>query len=156
RKTVTTVSLSFEVPTGALSPDSPFYIERDPDRRMRQLTTQEGNTIVIEGARQMGKSSLVARVLAYVRLRQCPVIDFDFQELDEEVLSSLGTLLRYLADTICERLHLAISPDETWSGPLGTKDKLTAFMQDAVLPGSPMPVVVVMDEVDRVFGRSYQ
>jgi hypothetical protein len=156
REAGTTVSLSFPVPTGALSPDSPLYIERDYDRRMRQLTVQGGNTIIIEGARQMGKSSLVARALAHARVQQCTVIDFDFQELDERDFRSLGPLLRRLADTICERLRLGITPVEIWKGPLGAKDKLTTFIQDAVLQGVRMPVVIVMDEVDRVFGRSYQ
>ena len=147
--------LSFELPTGALSPDSRFYIERHHDRVMRRQVTLQGSTTIIEGARQMGKSSLVVRALAHARAQQCVVIDFDFQDLDESCLHDLETLLRYLADAMCERLRLAISPEDVWRGPLGAKDKLTSYVREYVLQGVRMPVVLVIDEVDRVLGRPY-
>jgi hypothetical protein len=155
-KTVPAVSLPFSIPTGKLSSDSPLYIERNHDHLVRQLVIHEGSTIIIEGARQMGKSSLLARAVAHARLQQCTIVDFNFQALDEQCLESLQTLLRYLADAIYERLQVVASPDETWKGPLGAKDKLTSFICNHVLQGACMPVVVVMDEVDRVFGRPYQ
>jgi hypothetical protein len=155
-KSVRAVTLPFEIPTGALSSDSPIYIERHFDQDIRQQVTREGSTTVIEGARQMGKSSLVARALAHARLHQCAVVAFDFQIIDEQYLGNLETLLRYLADAIYERMRLAVSPDETWQGRLGTKDKLTSFIQDYVLRGARMPMVIVMDEVDRTFGRPYR
>jgi hypothetical protein len=46
RQAVTAVSLPFEVPTGALSPDSPLYIERDPDDLVRQQVIREGSTTI--------------------------------------------------------------------------------------------------------------
>jgi hypothetical protein len=104
----------------------------------------------------MGKSSLLVRALAHARSNQCTVVDFDFQDFDEHYFGDLGTLLRYLADAIYDRLRLAASPDEIWKRPLGAKDKLTFFIQSYVLQGALMPVVLVMDEVDRVFGRPYQ
>lgn len=149
-------ALSFEVPTGAMSPDSLFYIERECDGVMQQQMTHAGSTTLVEGARQMGKSSLLAKALAHTRAQQCTVIDFDFQVLDEQFLGSLETLLRYLADAIHGRLKLAASPEATWQSPLGSKDKLTSYVHDYVLSGTRMPVVIVLDEVDRVFGRGYQ
>jgi hypothetical protein len=55
-----------------------------------------------------------------------------------------------------ERLRLAASPEHIWQGPRGAKDKLTAFIHNYVLHGARMPVVLGMDEVDRVFGHPYQ
>jgi AAA-like domain/TIR domain len=50
----------------------------------------------------------------------------------------------------------ALSPEEIWKGPLGAKDKLSSFMRDHVLQGARMPVIFVIDEADRVFGRPYR
>jgi hypothetical protein len=148
--------LAFGAPTGALSPDSPVYIERRYDHDIQQQVTRADSTTIIEGARQMGKSSLVARALAHAHSQQCIVLDFDFQEFDAQCLSNLETLLRYLADAIHERLRLSVSPGTVWQSPLGAKDKLTSFIHDHVLSGARRPVVVVLDEVDRVFGQPYQ
>lgn len=150
------VNLPFEIPTGALSPDSPIYIERSHDHAIRQQVTRDGSTTVLEGSRQMGKTSLLARAVSHARLYQCPVIVFDFQFIDEHYLGNLETLVRYLADVIHERLKLTVSPDEIWRRQLGDLDKLTSYIEDQVLHGARTPVVVVMDEVDRVFGRPYQ
>jgi len=62
----------------------------------------------------------------------------------------------HLADTLHTRLKLSVSPDETWQGPLGAKDKLTSYIDNYVLQGASLPTVIAMDEVDRVFGRAYQ
>lgn len=156
RVATATIALSFEAPTGTLAPSSPVYIERQYDQMLQQQVEREGSTTHIEGARQMGKSSLLQQVLAHASTRQYAVIDVDFQTFDEQHLDRLDTLLRYLADTIHARLKLAASPDETWQGPLGAKDKLTSYMNDYALQGALLPTVMVMDEVDRVFGRDYQ
>ncbi len=75
----TTINLSFEVPTGAMSLDSPFYIEREYDRVIQQQVMRAGSTTLVEGARQMGKSSLLARALTYARAQQS-MIDADNAE----------------------------------------------------------------------------
>jgi hypothetical protein len=123
---------------------------------MQQQVTRAGSITVIEGARQMGKSSLVFRALDHARSNQCTVIVFDFQLIDAHYLGDLDTLLRYLANAIYDRLQLAVSPDEVWKGPLGAKDKLTSFLRNYVLRGAHGLVIVVMDEVDRLFGRPYR
>lgn len=155
-KTVKPINLPFEVPTGALSPDSPFYIERQDDLIINQQITFEGSTTIIEGARQMGKSSMMLKALAHACSNHCTALDFDFQFLDECCLNNLNTLLHYLTMCICERLKLKVSPDEVWKGPFGSKYKLTNFIEDYVLSEKHDPVVLLLDEVDRVFGRAYQ
>lgn len=156
RASTVPIAVPFEVPTGTLSPDSAVYIERQFDRVLQQQVGREGSTTHIEGARQMGKSSLIQRAMAQVRAREYRVIDFDFQLFDGRYLENLETFLRSLADAIHDRLKLAATPDETWRGPLGAKTKLTTYLGDYVLRGAVMPTVLVMDEVDRVFGRDYQ
>jgi hypothetical protein len=100
-----TVDLPFTVPTGASSLASRLCIERNHDHDIRQQVTQNGNTIQIEGARQMGKTSQVVRAIAHARSQQCIIVDFNFQTLDGQLLEHLAPLLRYLADALYERLR---------------------------------------------------
>jgi len=156
RPDMTTVNIPFEAPTGALSLDSPLYIERRHDHVVRRQVTRAGSTTLIEGARQMGKTSLMVRALAHARAQQCTIVDFNFQTLDEQHFDTLETLLRYLVDAMHERLQLAVPRQETWRGPLGAKDKCTAFINQHILPGARLPVVVAVDEADRVFARPFR
>ena len=50
--------------TGAVQPDSPFYIERAVDDVVLKQVRGTGTTTIVKGARQMGKSSLLARANA--------------------------------------------------------------------------------------------
>jgi hypothetical protein len=144
-----------DVPTGALFPTSPIYIERQGDRVVSRVIGQ-GSTVIVEGARQMGKTSLLARALALARKRRLRVVDFDFQQLDEDVLANLDRLLRHLAHAVGRRLDVAAGVDAVWASGLSVKEKLTAVLEDHVLGRPGPPIVLVLDEVDRVFGRTYQ
>ena len=50
-------------PRGALRPDDPFYIRRKADQRIDTAAPRPGETLVIMGPRQVGKSSLLIRYL---------------------------------------------------------------------------------------------
>jgi hypothetical protein len=145
-----------DVPTGALSPTSPIYVERQGDLVVRNRIAGRGSTVIVEGARQMGKTSLLARALALARRRRLRVVDFDFQQLDESALVDLDRLLRHLAHAVGRRLDVAAGVDAVWASGLSAKEKLTAVFEDHVLGRHGAPLVLVLDEVDRVFGRSYQ
>ncbi|MGH8591301.1 MAG: AAA-like domain-containing protein [Gammaproteobacteria bacterium] len=153
----TATGLAFEVPTGALAPDSRLYVERAPDATLRSQLAREGSTTAVEGARQMGKSSLLVRAIAQCRRDGHVVVYLDFQDdLDEQSLDDLPTLLRQLADLFHERLRLATAPTGIWGKPIGVKARLTSYVQDHILRGAATQVTLIMDEVDRVFGRRYQ
>jgi hypothetical protein len=50
--------------TGALKLDSPFYVRRPADEAIERLVRQHGETILVNGPRQVGKTSLAARAQA--------------------------------------------------------------------------------------------
>ena len=145
-----------EVDTGSVKLDSPFYIRREADARILRLIRTQGTTTVVKGARQMGKSSLLARVHAEARRIYQKSCYLDFQLLDDAILTSLDTLLRYLARRIARTFKLSVRPDDYWDEFLGPKDNLTDFIADAILSEATLPVVLVFDEADRVFHFPYR
>src|SRR6185503_6860126 len=51
----------FETPGGAMPLDSAFYVVRPTDHEFQTAVAQRDSIILIRGARQMGKTSLLAR-----------------------------------------------------------------------------------------------
>jgi hypothetical protein len=72
-------------------------------------------------------------------------------------LSSLDGLLRYIADEITQRLNLdATIVDRVWASSRGAQDKLSNFLERQVLPAAETPILLAMDEADRLLNVAYK
>lgn len=151
--------LIYDLPleTGTLKPASPFYVERETDREMDQQLALSGSTILVKGARQMGKSSLLARAHAMAKEQGKRTFYLDFQTLDAAHMATLEKLLQYIARRIHRGLRLSMKPGECWDNSLGAKDNLTYYLEDAVLDGhAEQSTLLLFDEVDQVFKYDYR
>jgi len=142
--------------TGALKLDSPFYVRRPADEAIERLVCQPGETILVKGPRQVGKTSLAARAQAAAQSNSQQTCYIDFQLIDGARYRKFGTLLQYLADRLERELQTTIKRKEVWNKMLGDADSLTEFMERAVLAGREKPVLVCLDEVDNVFNHAYR
>jgi hypothetical protein len=142
--------------TGAVGPDSPFYIRRAEDGRIASLVPQSGVTILIKGPRQVGKTSLLARAQALARQTGHRTLYLDFQLVDESHFESLKGILLYFAHRIAREFRTAIKPGEIWDDALGATDSLTDFLERAVLEGAEQTVSIVLDEADRIFQYKFR
>lgn len=142
--------------TGALKLDSPFYVRRPADEVIEHLVHQLGETILIKGPRQVGKTSLAARAQAAAQATGQQTCYIDFQLIDEARYRDSGTLLQYLAARLAKELNTTSKPKDVWDEMLGDADSLTEFIERAVLLGRDRPVLVCFDEVDNVFNYSYR
>jgi hypothetical protein len=146
------------VETGGLKPDSPFYVRRAADQRVESLVTQPGETILIKGARQVGKTSLAARARAAAERKGQKTCYIDFQLIDESKLRDSGTLFRYMAARLARDFHTAVKPKDVWDEMLGDADSLGDFIEQALLAkaAKETPVVLCLDEVDNIFKYPYR
>jgi hypothetical protein len=111
---------------------------------------------VVKGPRQSGKSSLLARVHALSKRAERRSVYLDFQTFDESQLASLHTVLLTLAGRIAHSLKTTLQPKAVWDSEfLGEKASFSEFLVRAVLT-EPSPVVLILDEVDRLFDRPYR
>jgi hypothetical protein len=138
-------------PGGAVDLESPFYIERQSDPQAKKNVTANGQTLRIKGSRQMGKTSLLARLHSHARSEGHKSIYIDLQSLDAGQFVSLDVFLRSLANVVFSRLKTNESPGNYWNSDLGPKDKFSEFLACEVLQHAEKPVVLILDEVDRVF-----
>ena len=140
----------FYVVGGTMTPDSPSYIDRRADREL-YAATLAGEFCYVLAARQMGKSSLMARTV--VRLReagnQTAVVD----------LTQIGgaksgmTAERWyhgIAHAMLRQLMPAVDARAWWSarGQLHALQRLTDLFRDIAQAATVRRIVVFVDEID--------
>ena len=144
-----------ELPRGQVSLASAFYIERHPqDTMCYEEIFKPGALIRIKAPRQMGKTSLMARILYKAREKGYQTIPLSFQHADQEIFGSLEQLLRWLCVRVARKLNLPPRLEDFWTDAYGSKDNCTAYFEDYLLPEIATPLVLGMDEVDRIFQYS--
>jgi hypothetical protein len=145
-----------EVPEGAVKLRSKFYVQREGETRWLEQVSGWGETIRVKGAHQMGKSSLLARMYQQAKENGQTSLHLDFQRLDKMSFSTLDSLLRYIATRMAKHWRTSCSPDTYWSSPLGPKDKLSDFLLTEILENAELPILLIFDDVDRVFNHEYR
>ncbi len=145
-----------EAPGGAVKVRDRFYVERDVDERLRREVVKRGTTTTIRAARQTGKSSLLVRGVQHARQHGAQVVRLDLQRVDRSRLASADIFLRDLAERLVRKLGLDLAKmDRLWRSSLGPQDNLTYLLEDYVLPESSTPIVLALDEVDRLLTADY-
>jgi hypothetical protein len=145
-----------ELETGTVKPDSPFYVKRKSDREIIEQIQKKGTTVIVKGPRQMGKSSLLVRAQAEAKKQQQQCCYLDFQFIDQSHLTGLDTLFQYLARKICRVFKTTVKPDDCWDEYLGSKENITGFIKEALLEQAQSPILILMDEVDRLFNQPFR
>ena len=136
---------------GAVNLDSHYWIVRPTELQFRQAIARHDSIVLLKGARQMGKTSLLARGLQQSRDAGSLCIRTDFQKLNAGDLESIDTLFQGLIEMIADQLDLDYDPDKHWNPRRGANVNLERFLRREVLNVSTAPVMWAMDEVDRLF-----
>lgn len=152
--------IELELPEGAVSLDSTFYVERSSiESRCYEEILQPGALIRIKAPKQMGKTSLLNRILdkaakqgdnATHRCRE-RTISLNLLEADGTVLSSLEKFLRWFCARVSGKLELANQLNEYWDEDLSGNSNCTAYFEEYLLSEIDTPLTLGLDEVDRVF-----
>jgi serine/threonine protein kinase len=140
---------------GAVPLKSPFYIERRADRQFLEAAIRSESVILIHGPRQIGKTSLLARGLKCLRHGGHKVVLIDFQAINAEILGSLKTLYLHLGAEIADQLSLADSIEDMWDDRRAANTNFERFLTRHVLVRMEAPLLLAMDEVDRLFSHAY-
>lgn len=148
-----TLSLeNLENPEGSVSLNSPFYIERPPiELDCYDTILKPGALIRVKAPRQMGKTSLMQRILAHSKQNEYQTAYLNFQSADSEFLSNIDDFLRWFCGMITEELELEDRLENLWKGSLGSKAKCTNYFRRYLLKTINQPLTLGLDEVDQVF-----
>jgi hypothetical protein len=145
-----------EAPEGTMNPESHFYIEREEDATALRLIKEQGVTVTIKGPRQMGKSSLLIRVIDMARKNDKSTILLDFQLFDKAAFSDADKFFYQFALWITDELDLEDRLAEYWSMPLGNSQRCTRYFERYILKEVNKSLVLAMDEVESVFDTDFR
>ena len=147
---------ALEIPEGTMKLKSAFYMERQADSIALSTIVQQGVTISIKGPRQVGKSSLLNRIIKAARDESKRVLFLDFQLLGRADLSSDEIFLRRFCSWISEELEMDDRVDEYWQKNISHIQRCTRYISRYILKELASPLVLAMDEVDKVFDTPFR
>jgi hypothetical protein len=141
-----------EFPSGVVALNSSFYVNRPPiEAQACGEIDKPGSLIRIRAPRQMGKSSLMHRILAHAKQRGLQTATLNLQRADSGVFSSLDKFLRWLCANVSQQLDLTPALDTYWNQEIGSKMSCTVYFQRYLLKAIEPALVLAFDEVNRLF-----
>ncbi|MFT4688208.1 MAG: AAA-like domain-containing protein [Verrucomicrobiia bacterium] len=152
---VSTLPRALESVGGAVPLSSEFYLPRPADEQLAEALEQRDSIVLIKGARQMGKTSLLARGLAAARERGDVVSSLDLQKLSGTNLQSANTFYFTLCEALADQLDLDVLPSETWDENRGANANFERYIRRQVLKNIDGHFVWGLDEIDRLFGCEF-
>jgi hypothetical protein len=149
---VTRTAMVPDFPGGIIPLNSPFYIE--PEQQLTSVYKEmscPGGFVRIKAPQKSGKRSFALRVLRHTENLGYKTLQVDFQQADEELFSNLDRFLRWFCATLSYQLDLTPSLQEHWNEEAGSKVSCTIYLQKVLLKPLQSPVVLVLNEVNRLF-----
>jgi DNA-binding Xre family transcriptional regulator len=139
-------------PNGAVPLGSPFYLERTPfAAQIDREISKPGALVRIKAPREMGKTSLLLRVLASAQSLGYHTVSLNLAQVDESILSDFDRFLRCICTNVARQLQLKPRLDEYWDEDLGSKISCTEYFQHYLLAKISTPLVLVFDELNHIF-----
>ncbi len=140
-----------ELPRGQVELASAFYVERPSiDDRAYEAIAKPGSLIRIKAPRQMGKTSLMARLLHQASVLGYRTVALSLQLADSKVFTDLEQFLRWFCAVVSLELQLPDRLPDYWNGIFGSKVSCKSYFERYLLANAIEPLVLGLDEVDRV------
>jgi hypothetical protein len=140
-------------PGDAIDVDSRFYIRRAADEEVLKEVARARGLVTVLGPHQTGKTSLIVQTYAnvsQVEARLRPVF-VDFRAFHNRDLRSLETIWCAIAVKMQEQLALDGWTGEKWVKKANFDPNFSKFLDGFVFAKDSTPVLLCLDEVDRVF-----
>ena len=155
RKSAPTPKDPIGPPGGALPLSSKLYISRPADEEFCDAITRRDSIVLVKGARQVGKTSLLARGIDAARRLDAQVLLIDFQHFGPTAFETCDKLLLTIAESIADQLDQDAQPHENWNDRLSPTTNFERFVRREVLVRDDSHFVLALDEVDRLFTYKY-
>jgi transcriptional regulator with XRE-family HTH domain len=148
------------IPGGQMPLDSVFYIDRPIlESLCYEAIQQPGASINIRAPKQMGKTSLMTRILAYANSQGHRAVSVNLQLANDEILQNLERFLKWFCARVSKQLDLPNEIASFWHNSLGSKSNTTDYFQDVILTNldrgvssrEHCPLVIAINELNQLF-----
>lgn len=143
-------ALTRETHNGPASPDSPVYVRRAADAALESAMACRAGLVVVSGAPQTGKTSLLARALQQARGMGARVAFTDLQKFSPANFQSLEAFYRALGDSLADQLDLPIHLARVWDPRRSPNTNFDRYLRREALGGDFEPIVWGLDELVRL------
>ncbi|MBT9312072.1 AAA-like domain-containing protein [Leptothoe kymatousa] len=147
---------NLELPEGTMDTASDFYIERHCDQIALNVIQQQGVTMTIKGPRQMGKSSLLNRIMEASVEAGKQIAFLDFQLFDRAALQDADEFYQQFCFWLTDELDMNDEVETYWKKNLGNPQRCTRYVGRHILKNLDQPLVLAMDEVERIFDTPFR
>ena len=149
--TSATENLAF--PEGPIALGSPLYLQRSRCESVCYETiAKPGSLIRIKGAKWMGKTSLVNRILEQARSQGQKAVYLDCGSIERSIVRDLDRLLSWLCAMVSLQLELDNKVKEYWDTDiLGSNDNCTVYFEEYILAQTKGEIVFALDNIDKLF-----
>lgn len=143
-------------PDGPVPLNCPFYIERDcVENLCYQTIVKQGSLIRIKAPKLMGKTSLLTRIIAHSQSQNYQTVYLNLSSVERNILTNLDKFLRWLCLMVSRQLKIENQLNNYWDiDILGSNDNCTVYFEEYLLTTIDCPLVLGLDEVDRIFAYS--
>ena len=140
------------LPEGQVPLDSCFYVERPPvEANCYKTILQPGALIRLKASRRMGKSSLMVRILNYAVKQGYQTVFLSLHLAPRNVLQDLDKFLQWFSASVGLGMHMPNRLADYWDELFGSKISCKIYFEQYLLAKNPQPLVLVLDDVDRLF-----
>jgi hypothetical protein len=141
-----------EWPAGRVPHDSAFYLERPfVDHECFAHILKPKALLRIRAPRQMGKTSLLARILNHGVQDGCTVGQISFQLIGDKTLSDMERFLIYFCRRVGKCMGLPNKLEEFWDKDNDSVDNCNTYFTEYLLQRLNRPFILGLDEVDELF-----
>jgi hypothetical protein len=148
-------NISPSYPSGSVCLDSCFYIKRcNTEEKLYEEVDKPGSLIRIKAPKEIGKTSLVLRVLDYADRQGYQTVSLNLEQIEKSVIEDLDRFLRWLCANISYQLNLEPKLDQYWDEDVGSKVSCTLYFRNYILKQIDSPLVLALDDLHYIFEYS--
>ncbi|MDY6940264.1 MAG: AAA-like domain-containing protein [Cyanobacteriota bacterium] len=128
------------------------YVERPPiESQCDRVISQPHAFLNIQGFSQIGKTWLLNRILDRAAQRGYRTVRLNFLMVDREILTNFDRFLRWFCASIGKLLLGEHQVEKYWDPCLGSNASCTAYFEEYLLDKTGTPLVLGLDNVERLF-----
>ena len=145
-------------PGGALDVETDLYVVRSIDEETLLKLRMKRGFVVVRGPRQIGKTSLIMRAFNALKAGKCGMRGayIDFQLMETDKFKDQNTAWLSVATAISHQIKLKTWSPARWNFGKTHNENFLDFVDQFVFSEVDTPLLVCMDETERIFGTPVQ
>ena len=141
-------------PEGQMGMDSRFYIHSNYEQLCYEEVKKPGSLIRIKSPENMGKSSLMLRVLGYAEELGYRTVNINLEQVNQKFFEDLDKFMQWFCASAGKQMGVRVKIEEYWDDIFAPNDNTTEYFEKYLLKGIETPLVVAIDNFDRVFNHA--